>query len=551
MLQATEQQHLAPGIADEIHHHLGHDLAQQGLVQRLFHPAPGQLGLGPAFFGIAGALFEQLGPTTLVRGEGQEVRQQLGKDRRVVAELAQQPLHHLFDTQVQAVTLVVVTAAPAHGCGGDFIEQAPGWMAATAEEALVQHRHLEHGDLQAADQRLERVRQVAVVKDAFEQHRDQVDHVFVGHIHHSRLAALDADPGQQLLQLVAQVEIVLVAGWRHVLLQVREQAQQVAGGNRQGLGTGFQGRRHTAAHMEQQGLQGSEDFLDAFVEGMLSGFTCAALASLVLDLGVDPVRSTPRRGRQQVGEDAGGDQQLVGLGIELLGLPEHVALEQLEDDQLDLDLHPQAAPGLQEIFAEQRRPQGVLAFGQAPAQQYSQACGQVPQGEAGPVEHPGHHGLHGDGLFQVIAGGLLLRVVGRGMGDDQGRVVLDQACEGLEELLEKAALDALALQAQVAHGLEQDVLLDVVLGPVGHLEQGVVGVIEQLLQAMAQLLGGLVTNLKQNHRQAGQRRSARLICSGLVQRHYIPVVVHPRLLQRCFFGSISRSCRAGDAHNRL
>ncbi|MNG18493.1 hypothetical protein D3C84_1025640 [compost metagenome] len=49
---------------------------------------------------------------------------------------------------------------------------------------------------------------------------------------------------------------------------------------------------------------------------------------------------------------------------------------------------------------------------------------------------------------------------------------------------------------------------------------------------MPELLGGLVANLKQNHRQAGERRGIRLIGSDFVQRHYIPVVVHPGLLKR-------------------
>ncbi len=111
-------------------------------------------------------------------------------------------------------------------------------------------------------------------------------------------------------------------------------------------------------------------------------------------------------------------------------------------------------------------------------------------------------------------------------------VVLREADEGLEELLEKSALDAFALEAQIAHGLEEDVLLDIVSGSVGHFEQGVVGVIEQLLQTLLELLSSLVANLKQNHGQAGERRVSRLVGSGLVQRHYIPVVVHPSLLKR-------------------
>ncbi|MNS53830.1 hypothetical protein D3C72_865990 [compost metagenome] len=60
-------------------------------------------------------------------------------------------------------------------------------------------------------------------------------------------------------------------------------------------------------------------------------------------------------------------------------------------------------------------------------------------------------------------------------------VVLRQADEGFEKLLKEATLDVFALEAQVAHGFEEDVLLDVVARPVGHFKQRVVSVIEQLL----------------------------------------------------------------------
>ncbi|MNF88859.1 hypothetical protein D3C84_713620 [compost metagenome] len=109
--------------------------------------------------------------------------------------------------------------------------------------------------------------------------------------------------------------------------------------------------------------------------------------------------------------------------------------------------------------------------------------------------------------------------------------VLDQPGKGLVEALKEAALDVLAFEAQVAHGFKESILLRVVPGPVSHFKQGIVGVIEQHLQTLSQLLRGLVANLKRNHRQAGERRWTRLIGSALMQRHHIPVVVHPSLLK--------------------
>lgn len=91
----------------------------------------------------------------------------------------------------------------------------------------------------------------------------------------------------------------------------------------------------------------------------------------------------------------------------------------------------------------------------------------------------------------------------------------------------KNPLDTFALEAQVAHRLKENVLLDVGASAVGHFEKHVVGVIEQLLQTLPKLLRGLVANLKQDHRQAGERRRCRLIGSRLAQRHYIPVFEHP------------------------
>jgi len=58
----------------------------------------------------------------------------------------------------------------------------------------------------------------------------------------------------------------------------------------------------------------------------------------------------------------------------------------------------------------------------------------------------------------------------------------------------------LALETQVAHGFKENMVVDVVKGLVGHFEQGVVGVIEQLLQTLLQLLRSLVANLQQHHR---------------------------------------------------
>ncbi|MCY1181565.1 hypothetical protein D9M73_220760 [compost metagenome] len=104
--------------------------------------------------------------------------------------------------------------------------------------------------------------------------------------------------------------------------------------------------------------------------------------------------------------------------------------------------------------------------------------------------------------------------------------------ERTEELLEKHPLDAFVLETQIAHCLKEDVLLNVTASSVGHFEEGVVGVIEQRLQSVSQLLCGLVADLEKNRRQSGEWRVSHLVGSCLVQRHYIPVVVHSASLER-------------------
>ncbi len=266
MLEADQQHHLAPGIPQQAHHHLRQDLAEQSLVQHLLHVLPSQFGLGAAFLGVAGALLEELAAAALVAGEGNEVLQQLGEDRRVVDEVVQQPHHDLFDLLVQAVAPGIIVFGPAQRRGCDLVEQATRRMATAAEEGLVEQGHLEHRDLHPTDHGLQRIRQGAVIENEFEQHRHQVDDVIVHLADHPRTAALVADPLEQLVDPVADVEL-RGARARQVLLQVGKQAHQVVAGNRRGILRRFatvEGR--IVADLRQQFLQRAEDFLLTAVE---------------------------------------------------------------------------------------------------------------------------------------------------------------------------------------------------------------------------------------------------------------------------------------------
>jgi GNAT superfamily N-acetyltransferase len=227
--------------------------------------------------------------------------------------------------------------------------------------------------------------------------------------------------------------------------------------------------------------------------------------------------ATGRRGLE-LGQDSGGYEQLIGLGVELIGIGQDVLLEQLEDDQLDLDLHTQAAPGLQEIVTQHDRAKRIGGIVQAARQQHVQARGQLAQGKAVAAQHLADHGVQRHRAFQLVVGHQSQLVIAqRGRRTGFGRVVLTHAHEAFVEFLEKAALNALALEAQVAHGFEEGVLIDVVQRPIGHFEKGIVGVVEQHLKGLLELQRGLVAHLQQDDRQAHTGRLAGRIDGRLVQ----------------------------------
>ncbi|MCY1510087.1 hypothetical protein D9M68_444540 [compost metagenome] len=521
MLQAGQHQHLAPGLLQQAHHHFGQGLAQQPLVERVFDLAPGHRGLGAALLGIAGALLEQFAAPALIANEGEEVGQQLGKDRRIVDEIVEQALHHLLDLLVQAVALHVALLAPAQGRRSDLIEQTPGWMATTTEEGLVQHRDLQHRNLQTTDQRLQGVRQGAIVEDELEEHRHQVDDVLVDLAHDTGLAALDAGATEQLLQLQAQVEVVLGLH-RQTLLQVREQPGQIVTGDRQRIGRQLAARHGHATDLRQQLLQGTEYLLnlapgvgigDVRRLSRLGGAAAALVCS-----------TAAGRSGLELRQDPGGHQHLVGLVVQGPDAAEHVLLEQLEDDQLDLDLHPEAAAGLEERIAQGFRTEWIGLVVDFPGNQRIQARGQVPQRQGVAAHDLGDHRVDGHALFQLVVLNQRQAVERHGVQLRRlADLVLVEGGERLEDPLQEAALDVLALQAQVAHGFEEGVLLGVAGGPIGHLEQGIVSVVEQRLQCLLELLCSLVAHMDQRHGQSSYRRVWRVLRGTLVEVHHFRV----------------------------
>ena len=108
------------------------------------------------------------------------------------------------------------------------------------------------------------------------------------------------------------------------------------------------------------------------------------------------------RGGVQLWQNAGRHQCLVGFGIELVDIPEHVLFEELEDDQLDLDLYPKAAAGLDEVVAECVWAERVALVIELLADQRIETSGQVPQRLSRTTHDFRDHGVDGYRLFQLI-----------------------------------------------------------------------------------------------------------------------------------------------------
>ncbi len=94
------------------------------------------------------------------------------------------------------------------------------------------------------------------------------------------------------------------------------------------------------------------------------------------------------------------------------------------------------------------------------------------------------------------------QLIERHGGGQHGLVnlILAQSQKRLIKLVEEATLDAFALEAQVAHRFKEDVLISMAAGAVSHFEQRIVGVVEQRLQRILELLGRLVADLQQHNR---------------------------------------------------
>ncbi|MCY1519826.1 hypothetical protein D9M68_545900 [compost metagenome] len=190
---------------------------------------------------------------------------------------------------------------------------------------------------------------------------------------------------------------------RQVLLQVRKNAHQVEAADRHRTGRILPARQHTAAaHLGQQVLEHAKDFLHAFFGNLATACCSARLGLGRAPGGAGTLRLAPGRRRAQFRKHADGDQNLVGLGVNLVELRQDVFVEQLEDDQLDLDLHAQAAAGVEKGLAEHPRAHGVGLVFDLLADQGIEADGEVIQGNRVAAHHLGDHGIQGHGFLEFV-----------------------------------------------------------------------------------------------------------------------------------------------------
>ncbi|MCY1412630.1 hypothetical protein D9M71_280420 [compost metagenome] len=190
---------------------------------------------------------------------------------------------------------------------------------------------------------------------------------------------------------------------RQVLLQVRKNAHQVEAADRHRTGRILPARQHTAAaHLGQQVLEHAKDFLHAFFGNLATACCSARLGLGWARGGAGTLRLAPGRRRAQFRKHADGDQNLVGLGVNLVELRQDVFVEQLEDDQLDPDLHAQAVAGVEEGLAQRARAQRAVLVFDLLADQGIETRREVAEGDAVTVHHLGNHGVQRHGFLQLV-----------------------------------------------------------------------------------------------------------------------------------------------------
>ena len=449
---------------------------------------------------------------------------------------------------------------PALGLLGQAVQQPACRVLAMREHLAIEDRCLEVGNLQPRQHHLHRRGQVAVLQDELEQHADQVDRVLVhaGHVA-GPFAAQGADLGQQLgleLQDLAAERRGIVgfvvadrSAVADLALQHAERAQQFIDRRQRSPGccraasTGDAATAGCAPAGTEQRVQGMQQVVGDFgavVHDSRRRRGRSARRGAAAALGLAAAQQAVAQLRQH----AGADQLRVDLLVQLLQQRQHVAVEQLVDDQLDAHVRAEFLQRFAERLGQRgrrHRVAGVLDLVAAADHRQALVDREQVAREARVVlaDHAGDR----QRFFQVAFGHEgQLGGAERGCSCRHGglagmRQIAELASDGVEEV----ALDAGAAFAYLAHAVEVVHLRRVVLGFLGQVEQGVVDLLEGIAHPLLQtLVGDAAHGIEQlAHALAGRVQALTQVdypgwLIGLVHRP-VPLTcsTHGRFLQAC------------------
>ena len=394
-------------------------------------------------------------------------------------------------------------------------------MVLAREQGLVEDGHLQQRDLQASDQGLQGRGDGLVVEDIVEEQGDELEHEVVHLVHPPR-----EPPTAQLVQHVhgaggdldrVELETLQALETLEALHARRALARLEHAQRAQHLG---QGDRRTAPREGHRltGAGGGGELLDE-------------RHHVRLERGADrpPSRGVGGPGRAHHrpaevraldrGQDVAAREVVVQGLVEPLQVRHQVPVEELQDQQLNREAGLQGGARLAHGLADRLRGEGVagaLEIGVAeevadPAVECVELVLVEPVGL-------GHHVLDRDGDLELV---VLHQSEGSPGGGLAGRAAKRRgarraALELLLELGPQRGLHPRAPQAHVAHGVEVDPLLGVVLRLVGELEQGVVepvqGVGREALQRLERHLAAAAQVCRRARRRqasGGRRRGIR------------------------------------------
>jgi hypothetical protein len=438
----------------------------------------------------------------------------------------------------------------------ETVEQHARRVRAAGEQVLVEQRHFQERNLQAAEHRLHFGRQVSILQDVFEQKAHEVDRVLVGarDVRAGFAAQLAGLAEEFLLDLERDLRRFRRALRRQVLvLQDRQRRQQlgniergdvrivvdgrVAGrdaGRGRAVDVGAPVREHRAQRAVEVRLQFGRRRVDgqvararAAVEavGHLLGHRRAGYGGCAGRTRRRCRRAGPAlHGRPHLRQHAGVHEQRVQLVVERVEPAHDVAVEKFVDDQAHRQLDLELAAGLAERLADGRRSDRAVGVLDALVRDVRKTLVQREQHALQTVFGFRDHARDGERFFEFgVVDERQRQLAGRiRFGFAADAAAGDEVDELARELFLEAQLDLLALLAHLAHAVEIRRLHGVAVGLARKVEQRVVGVLEQRRGERREALERVRAHLAEGFGRAfAERRGGR----ALIQIHHFGIVV--------------------------